>query len=200
MTDGRGCKLPYTLAFRLPAESQRLIAIWHRRLNGLCSRFDPLDLAHLTIKYLGYPGEGMAEQDVRNLLPRIAEIVKPFLPMKVFLRGLDLFSYAAEKSPLVYLKVLPSQELTELHEAVRHGLGKAIDDFPHADGENFKPHITLSKQIWPNDTGRLKQLIHRSHKSAKRMVKLTDLVVFTPNDVYQVIPCFSLPKIDRRSY
>lgn len=196
----RGCSLPYTLAFRLPAESQRLIAIWHRRLNGLCSRFDPLDLSHLTIKYLGYSGEGMTEQAVRNMLPRIAEIAKPFLPMKVFMRGLGLFSYSAEKSPLVYLKVLPSTELTGLHEAIRHGLGKAIDDFPHADGENFKPHVTISKQILDNGKDRLQQLIHRSNRSAKRMFKLTDLVVFTPRDVYQVIPGFSSPRIDRRSY
>ncbi|HOY68415.1 MAG TPA: 2'-5' RNA ligase family protein [Candidatus Ozemobacteraceae bacterium] len=200
MTDGRGCKLPYTLAFRLPAESRKLIAIWHRRLNGICSKFDPLDVAHLTVKYLGYPGDGMTERDVRNLLPRIAEIAQPFLPMKVFVRGLDLFSYEASKSPLVYLKVLPSRDLAALHEAIRNGLGKAIDAFPHADGENFKPHITLSKQIAGEDLDRLLQLIHRSHKSAKRMFKLADLVVFTANDVYQVLPNLSLPKIDRRRY
>ncbi len=198
--EGRGCKLPYTLAFRLPAESRRLIAIWHRRLNGLCSKFDPLDVAHLTVKYLGYPGESMTEQDVRNFLPHIARIAMPFLPMKVFVRGLDLFSYTAEKSPLVYLKVLPSKELSELHEAIRCGLGKAIDAFPNADGENFKPHITLSKQIWGKNTDKLRQMIHRSHKSAKRLFKLTDLVVFTANDVYQVLPNLSLPKIDRRNY
>lgn len=166
----------------------------------MCSKFDPLDVAHLTIKYLGYSGEGMSEEDVHNLLPRIAEIAKPFLPMKVFVRGLDLFFYTAEKSPLVYLKVLPSKELSELHEAVRSGLGKAIDAFPHADGENFKPHITLSKQIWGNGTDRLRQLIHRSHKSAKRLFKLTDLVVFTPNDVYQILPHLSQPKVDRHNY
>ncbi|MBP7633410.1 2'-5' RNA ligase family protein [Candidatus Ozemobacteraceae bacterium] len=198
--DNRGCKLPYTLAFRLPAESRRLIATWHRRLNGFCTKFDPVDLAHLTIKYLAYPNEGMTEQDVRNLLPRIAEIARPFLPMKVFIRGLDLFSYAAEKSPLLYLKVLTSRELQEFHEAVRLGLGKAIDPFPHADAENFKPHITLSKQVEKSDLDGLKQLIHRSHKSAKRMFKLIDLVVFTPNDVYQVLPNLSLPKFDRRNY
>lgn len=185
-------KLPFTLAFRLPSEALKLISCYHRKLNGLCERFDPIESAHLTVKYLGYSSPSFTEDDVFNLLPKISDISKKYIPLKIYIRGIDIFCHnEAEERVfyLVYLKVLPNPELERFHADVMSSLGSAIDAFPHADGPNFKPHITISKGVPQNNVDRIKKLIVRSRKTCKRMYKMDELVVFTPTVTLPVRAC-----------
>jgi hypothetical protein len=65
-------------------------------------------------------------------------------------------------------------------------LGKRIQEFDFADGINYQPHITLSKNILPGSERRLDRIIYRSKKGKKRMIKLDDIVVLTPNRMFPV--------------
>ncbi len=179
-------RLPYTLAFRLPEDNRRLIASFRRKLAGLCLRFDPLEISHVTVKYLGYSSPGMTEENVVGLIPRIREIAGRFIPLRVFVRGIDMFDKEPIVNPVVFLKILPCSELQAFHESVRSGLGKEIEDFPHADGENYLPHITVSKMVDRRKIEAIRRVIYRSRKCGKNSFKLTDLVVFTPLATYPV--------------
>ncbi|HNV70477.1 MAG TPA: 2'-5' RNA ligase family protein [Candidatus Ozemobacteraceae bacterium] len=179
-------KLPYTVAFMIPPEAINLLVFWRKKVAPFCEKIDPLEVAHMTVKYLGFPSETFREESVVSLIPRLAKIVAPHLPVRVSVRGLDLFDCHCE--PVVYLKVVSGGALAEIHDAIRVGLGKDIETFPHADGENYRPHITISKQIKHRQIDALRQLIHRSKKSAKRTFKLTQLVLLTPWDIYPILP------------
>ncbi len=186
-------KLPYTVAFMIPPEAVNLLVFWRKKVAPFCEKIDPLEVAHMTVKYVGFPSDTFREETVVSLIPRMAEIVAPYLPVRVSVRGLDLFDCHAE--PVVFLKVVSGGALAEIHEALRTRMAKEIEHFPHADGENYRPHITISKQIRHNQTDALRRLIHRSKKSAKRTFKLTQLVLLTPWDIYPI-----LPKIGRKVF
>ncbi|NLI75798.1 MAG: 2'-5' RNA ligase family protein [Candidatus Riflebacteria bacterium] len=182
-------RLPFTLAFRLPEEGLRLLACYHRRLSGFCREFDPHESAHLTVKYLGYESPGFTEADAVALVPELARISRPFLPIQVCVRGIDIFVTNEErKEAVVFLKVLSGERLHDLHETIVGQLGERLEAFPHADGPNFVPHITISKNLQNYDHDRIARLIHRSRKTAKRHFKLDDLVLFTPRAIYPLFP------------
>lgn len=185
MSDNKG-KLPYTVAFMIPPDAVNLLVFWRKKLTPYCEKIDPLEVAHMTVKYLGYPSDTFREESVAGMIPRMARIVEPFLPVRVSVRGLDLFDCHSE--PVAFLKVVSGGGLREIHEALRTGLGRDIEPFPHADGDNYRPHITISKQIKHTHIETIRRLIHRSHKSAKRTFKLTHLVLLTPWDIYPILP------------
>ncbi|MFZ2957037.1 MAG: 2'-5' RNA ligase family protein [Candidatus Ozemobacteraceae bacterium] len=185
--------LPYTVAFLLPQEILHFVTVQRRRLSDCCRRFDPLETLHLTIKYLGYPSEDFPEKFAIQLIPRIADILRPFVPVKVAIRGIDLFWAGPGQPPVAYLKVLSVEQLRFMHEALTSGLGNDIECFPHADGKNFKPHITISKHVEEREIERVLRLIYRSRKTAKRDFTLANVVLFTPNATYPIFPApFSL--------
>jgi len=189
LIDSTRKKLPFTLAFRLPEEANRLISCYHRRLSGFCSEFDPPETAHLTVKYLGYESPKFPEAAAEGLIPILAKICKPFLPLRVYIRGIDIFIADKERQEtVVFLKILPNSDLKGLHNEIRSALGDTLEEFPHADGDNFVPHITISKHLQECYNDKIKRLIQRSRKTAKRLFKLTDLVLFTPSAIYPVFP------------
>ena len=185
-TCGTTNKLPITVAFLLPEECFQLIALYRRKLAGSCLRFDELETAHLTVKYLGYCSPSFSERHVAHLIPRIAELTKSFVPMNIAIRGIDLFETHPDSSPVVFLKVLSCGQLSAMHEALRLGLSKEIEPFPHADGENYIPHITLSKNIDLRRQETVKKLIFRSKKTAKRHFTLSELVLLTPTAIHPI--------------
>ena len=184
---------PYTLAFRLAQTCQNLITAYHRKLSAVCERFAAPETAHVSVKYLGYPGPGFPEEAAEELIPLIRSIAEPFLPVRIFIRGLDLFGTLADETQVVFLKVLPNEKLQALHDHLTQGLGDRIDQFPHADGHNFRPHVTLSLQIRPNRFPVLHRLINRSHRTAKRQYKLDQLVLLTPQREIPIFPEWSRP-------
>ena len=179
---------PYTLAFKLPPDCQNLIASCYRKLSGVCEGFAAPNMAHVSVKYLGYPGPRFPESILPALISRIRELAHPFVPLKMSIRGMDCFENEHGEVHVVYLKVLPNQALQNLHETLLKGLGSAIDPFPHTDGENYRPHITLSLQIRPKKSVELRRIVHRSRKSAKRQFRLSQLGLLTPKDEISIIP------------
>jgi len=179
-------KLPFTVAFLLPTGILRLLSLFHRKLAAYCLKFDEPETAHLTVKYLGYSSEKFPESHVIGLIPQIAEIARPFLPIDISIRGLDIFKQHAHADPVVFIKVLDCEKLFLLHLALQRGLGNSIDKFPHADGENFKPHITLSKKIDLQKIEPLKKIIFRSKKMAKRHFRLEKLALLTPEAIFPI--------------
>ena len=188
---------PYTLAFKLPPDCQSLIAAFHRKLSRVCEGFAAPEIAHVSLKYLGYSGPTMTEEAVISMIPRIREIAAPFLPIRIFIRGLALFGSASEANQVVFLKVMPNEQLFALHEAITNGLGGAIDSFPHTDGQNYRPHVTLSMQIRPNLQRGLERIVNRSRQAAKRQYKLRNLVLLTPQQELPVFPEFQQYAVEK---
>lgn len=181
-------KLPYTLAFKLPSEAGNIISAYRRKLAGVCEKFEPIESAHLTVKYLGYPSPELSEHELVALIPEIARIARPFLPIKIFSRGIGFFEYDSPENRVVYLKILFNQTLMTMHERICKSLAKRIDAFTHAEGSNFTPHVTISKSLLPGRIETLNRLIFRSHKSAKRSFKLSDLVILTSGQTIHIFP------------
>jgi 2'-5' RNA ligase len=181
-------RLPLTIAFFLPPEALRLMGLFKRKLQGLCAQFENYETAHLTVKYVGYLSEGFSESHAISLIPRIAEIARPLVPVNVAIRGIELFENDQGEAIVAYMKVLSGEKLVALHEAIRHGLGNAVEAFPHADGPQYRPHITVSKDLLPNRVPALQKMVLRSKKSAKRHLRLTELVFMTPTAIYPIFP------------
>jgi len=182
--------LPYTVAFLLPQDALQLVTLQRRRLAGCCHRFDPTETLHLTIKYLGYPSERFSEKAVKSFIPRISDLLRKFIPVRISIRGIDIFGDTddPERDPVIFLKVLDTDPLRQMHDILRRELGNSIEPFPHADGANFRPHITISKQIDRRKLPMVRRLIYRSHKASKREFLLSNLVLFTPNATYPILP------------
>ncbi len=180
------CNLPYTLAFRIPISERPFIRSCQRKLNGLFHNFVPSENTHLTVKFLGHSKEFFDEDALIELIPEIARIAKKHIPLKIFVRGFDLFHYEEGKSPVIFLKVMPNDKLMAFHNELIETLGKKIQTFDFADASNYQPHITLSKNMLIGSERKLSKVIYRSKKGKKRLIKLDDLVVLTPNRMFPV--------------
>lgn len=184
-TEEASKNLPYTLAFRMPAAFREFFCNCQKKLSGVCASFEPYESAHMTVKFLGFSSEFLDDDKVIELLPMIHEIASRYLPLKIYLRGFGTFSYAEGRSTVVYMKVLPNDQLKRFHHELCDRFAE-FDFFPHADKENFLPHITLSKDICTNMTDRLNRVVSRSNRMAKRHLKIDDLVVMTPFRMFPV--------------
>ncbi len=187
--------LPYTLAFRVPLDLRRFIAACNRKLSEVCRSFEPIETAHVTIKFLGHSSNHLNEETVIGYLPEIHRIAWKYMPLNIYLRGFSTFQYDAGRSAVVFLKVLPNVQLALLHREICEKFAGVFDIFPHAEQENFEPHLTLSKDVFSEKSQQIARIVARSHKMAKRMVKLNDLVVMTPSRLFPVVSEISSPLI-----
>lgn len=179
--------LPYTLAFRLPSNIINIVKIFQKKLINYCETLEPLETLHITIKYLGYESKSMNDEYIKKLLPDLSKICKPFIPIQIKVKGLDYFvTDNVVKSAVIYLKVFSSNSLENLHMSVMEKLQNKIEHFPHADGKNYIPHITISKNLKNYDCSFIQLLIRRSKKFGVRRAKLSDLVVLTPKAIYPI--------------
>ncbi|MBI3039046.1 2'-5' RNA ligase family protein [bacterium] len=181
-------RLPYTIAFLMPGEACRIFPYYQRRLSGLCNGFETSETMHLTIKYLGYPSDPPDDRHMLSLLPSIAEIAKQFVPIWVAVRGIDLFEFACNRDPVIYLKVYPREPLFQFHQMIRKKLGSSIDQFPETDGEKYMPHISLSREGKISAIDRIRKVIYRMRRVEKREFRLTHLVLLTHSLIYPVLP------------
>jgi 2'-5' RNA ligase len=115
IADENSKNLPYTLAFRLPAAFRDYFATCRQKLAEVCNSFEPAELSHLTVKFLGFSSEFLDEKKIIELLPLLYEMTRKYLPLKIYVRGFDTFTYASGRSTVVYLKVLPNEKLSALH-------------------------------------------------------------------------------------
>lgn len=178
--------LPYTLAFRVPVSFRSYLAACQQKLGRVCNSYEPPETAHLTVKFLGFSSEFLDDDRVIELLPEIYRICSRFLPIKIYMRGFDVFTYAQGRATVIFLKVLPCPALIELHNLVCERFSE-FEIFPHADRDNYQPHITLSKDLRPGSEEQLQKILLRSRKMAKRHLKVSDLVVMTPNRMFPVM-------------
>ncbi|NCB40012.1 MAG: 2'-5' RNA ligase family protein [Erysipelotrichia bacterium] len=189
------CKnLPYTLAFRVPVCFRSFLSSCQQKLKSVCNSFEAPETAHLTVKFLGFSSDFLDDARIIELLPIIHRIALKYLPLKIYVRGFDTFSYAEGKSTVIFLKVLPSAQLNAFHHEICSSFAE-FEIFPHADRDNFQPHITLSKDLKHNHTEQMQRIILRSRKMAKRHLKISDLVVMTPNRMFPVQAEISEPMI-----
>ncbi len=178
--------LPYTLAFRVPVAFRGYLAACQQKLVKVCSSFEAPETAHMTVKFLGFSSDFLNDQRVIELLPELYNICVKYLPLKIYLRGFDIFRYAEGRATVIFLKVLPCQALKALHHEVCDRF-KEFEIFPHADKHNYQPHITLSKDIKPHSEDQLQKILLRSRKMSKRHLKVSDLVVMSPNRMFPVL-------------
>lgn len=187
--------LPYTLAFRVPQSFRKFISACNRKLGEVCRSFEPVETAHITVKFLGHSSEHLNEERIIEYLPAIHEIAQKYLPMTLYFRGFSTFQYEVGRNAVIFLKIMPSAALNAFHHEVCEVFADTFEIFPHADQHNFEPHLTLSKDLHQNKNLQIARLIARSHKMAKRMLKLDDLVVMSPNRLFPVQSEVSLPLI-----
>lgn len=178
--------LPYTLALRTPSNFRKFLSACNRKLSRVCRSFEPLATAHLTIKFLGHSSDYLNDEKIIELLPEIYEVSKNYLPLSIFVRGFSTFTYGNNKNSVIFLKVMPNEQLENFHNEICEVFAKRFEIFPHADQENFEPHITLSKDIFSEKTELIEKLLTRSKKMAKRRLKLDDLVVMSANRLFPV--------------
>lgn len=177
-----------------------MLARFYRKFSDICETLEIPANAHVTLKFLGHSSEYLTEKRILGFIPEISEIANKFTPINVYVKGFSTFTYDAGKSPVIFLKILPNDKLSKLHKTICENFKDRVDYFPHADGENFQPHITISKNLKSGKEKKLAQIISRGHKMKKRMIKLSDLVILTPNRMFHVTkePDFSniCPPID----
>ncbi|MBU1106827.1 MAG: 2'-5' RNA ligase family protein [Candidatus Riflebacteria bacterium] len=177
--------LPYTLAFRVPSCFRGYLASCQQKLTTICNSFEPPENAHLTVKFMGHSSGYLDDEKIVELLPQIHRIASKYLPLKIYLRGFDVFRYEHGRITVVFLKVMPNQRLNAFHHELCENFAE-FETFSHADKENYQPHITLSKDLKPDNEKQIMRLVSRSHKMAKRHLKIDDLVVMSPNRLFPV--------------
>lgn len=177
--------LPYTLAFRVPLSFRSYLTACQQKLVSICDSFEAPENAHLTVKFLGHASGYLDDEKIVTLLPQIHRIATRYLPIKIYLRGFDVFRYENNRITVVFLKVLPNERLNAFHNEICETFAE-FDTFQHADKENYQPHITLSKSIKTGCEDKIMRLVSRSHKMAKRHLKIDDLVVMSPNRLFPV--------------
>lgn len=188
MSDKKPNCLPYTLAFRTPLELRGYLHTCHKRLAGICQSFEAIENSHITLKFLGYSSTLLDDEQIIKLLPDIQAVARNYMPLRAYIRGFDTFDYHDSRSPVVFIKVLLNDQLESFHHEICESFASHFDFFEQADGKNFLPHITISKDVRPEKTRALERVIHRSKKNAKRRIKLNDLVIMTPTRLFSVIP------------
>ncbi|GAB4282687.1 MAG: hypothetical protein Kow0029_28400 [Candidatus Rifleibacteriota bacterium] len=195
MTKDNNKSLPFTLAFRIPSSFRRYISTCNRKIIGVCRSLEPLDTAHLTVKFLGHSSEFLNENTITNYIPKIFAISRKYVPLTLRIRGFSTFSYEEKGSTVIYLKVMPNEKLLAFHNEICESFKDAFISFPHAEGENFEPHITLSKNLLPNKEKQIERIVARSKKSARRILRLEDLVILSPNRMYPITKNITSPLI-----
>lgn len=187
--------LPFTLAFRVPHDFRKFISACNRKLSEVCRSFEPIETAHITVKFLGHSSDHLNEDSIIDYLPAIYATAKKYLPLSIYVRGFSTFQYEKNRNSVIFLKVMPNEKLNRFHQEICEVFSDAFDIFPHADQENFEPHLTLSKDLYPGKDQQIARLITRSHKMAKRLLKLDDLVVMSPNRFFPVQSQINRPLI-----
>ncbi len=183
--ENSGRSLPYTLAFRLPLSFRNYFMTCQQKLADICQSFEPPELAHLTVKFMGHASGYLDDGKIIELLPQIHRIAAKYLPIKIYLRGFDFFKYDHNRITVIFLKVSHNDRLYALHHELCESFAE-FDTFQHADKENYLPHITLSKDLKPNNERQIIRLVSRSRKMAKRHLKIDDLVVMGPSRLFPV--------------
>ena len=183
--DNNDRSLPYTLAFRVPLSFRSYLASCQQKLTNICNSFEQPESAHLTVKFMGHSSGYLDDAKIVELLPQIHRIASKYLPLKIYLRGFDVFRYDQNRITVVFLKVMPNQQLNAFHNELCEQFDE-FDVFTHADKENYQPHITLSKDLKPGNEAQIMRLVSRSRKMAKRHLKIDDLVVMSPNRLFPV--------------
>ncbi len=183
---GHPPSLPYTLGLLMPPAGKWLIRFWQRRICKYCLDMDRPAIAHLTLKYLGYRNHPDDDAAMVALIPEIAAIVRPYLPIPIDTKGLDLFWTDPEQDPVVFLKILDHRLLRTIHLELLHHLGPRIRLFPRADDVNYHPHITLSKRVKKQAVPNLLELMHFMRREPRRRIWLEELVLMTPERVHVV--------------
>ncbi|PKL42056.1 MAG: hypothetical protein CVV41_16540 [Candidatus Riflebacteria bacterium HGW-Riflebacteria-1] len=192
--DSLNRSLPYTLAFRVPLSFRSYLSACQQKLTTICKSFEEPESAHLTVKFLGRASGYLDDDKIIELLPQIHRIASKYLPLKIYLRGFDVFKYEHNRITVVFLKVLPNARLSAFHHELCEQF-EEFDTFQHADKENYQPHITLSKDLIPDNEQQIMRLVSRSRKMAKRHLKIDDLVVMGPNRLFPVTDDLSAPLI-----
>jgi len=102
--DENNRNLPYTLAFRVPVSFRGYLSACQQKLVQVCNSFEAPETAHLTVKFLGFSSDFLDDARIVELLPEIHAIAAKYLPLKIYMRGFELFRYAEGRATVVFLK------------------------------------------------------------------------------------------------
>jgi 2'-5' RNA ligase len=167
----------------------------NRKLHEVVRSFEPPDMWHLTVKFLGHSSENLNDEAIIDLLPELYDLTKKYLPLTIYIRGFSTFTYKNNRNSVIFLKVMPNKALIEMHYEICEKFSDRFIFFDHADKDNFEPHITLSKDLYKGKDEKIERLVARSRKMAKRRLKLDDLVVMSPTRLFPVTKEINRPLI-----
>jgi len=144
--------------------------------------FDDIAPQHVSLCYFSYP-EKYPEEFVKKLVPKINEITKNYLPLKLKIKGL-LWGGELIGVPVILWNILDLGIINKFHNELIDALKKDIKHFndPKID---FTPHIgvALIKKEYQEE---VKKIINESRDDEEIELILDRLFIFYPKSPKQI--------------
>jgi len=176
---------PITIRLLLPPSVYEIIETYQERIRPFVEDVNEIESAHLTVKYLGHEmNPKYTDGYMESLIPEIRGIARKYLPIRVQIHGLSIWELRVkgyEGRYVVFLDILPNEELESLHDEIIEKLGDRIDYFELED-ENFRPHISLTYSGKSENLRDLERIVKKSKKDPIFTVEANKLVMRLRDD------------------
>jgi 2'-5' RNA ligase len=138
---------------------------------------------------IGFQGGSCLSID--SLKDELSNLCNALSPFEIIVDG---FGFFGASSKVVYLKVLKTNELIELHKKINNSLGKCCENlFQLYTPENWVPHITLAMDDL-SETGfnKFKERYKDNSPSFKQTISNLVLVEFKDNGRVELLSSYEL--------
>lgn len=138
---------------------------------------------------LGFQGGSCSNLD--SLKDELSNLCVALSPFKVTIEG---FGFFEAPSKVVYLKVLKTDELIEIHKKINNSLAKCSENlFEYYKPENWVPHITLAMDdLSETDFNNFKEKYKDYFPSFKQTISNLALVEFNKNGRVELLSNYEI--------
>ncbi len=140
--------------------------------------FDDIAPQHISVCYFSYP-EKYSEEYVKKLVPKINEIIKKYLPLKVKVKGLLGGWEVGIGVPAILWNITEFDEIEKMHKEIMKALKEDIEHFNDPEMD-FTPHIGIALG---NDEKieELKKIIADTKNDSEFELTINNFYIFYPN-------------------
>ncbi len=136
--------------------------------------FDDIAPQHISICYFSYP-----EKYVEKLIPKINEIIKKYLPLKVKVKGLLGGWEIGIGVPAILWNITDFEEIKKIHEEIISALKGDITHFNDPEMD-FTPHVGIALG-YDEKIEELKSIIKESKEDPEFELTIDRFYIFYPN-------------------